>query len=93
MNITEFKSLVEPANKAEETRLNNLTSRHFKHLSNGIGVKEVNTENASKVWHSLNNKLAAEDKFHRQQTHEMRNYKGGFEDYSDMAYNNSADDL
>lgn len=93
MNITEFKRLVNPANEAESKRLSELTSRHLKHTIKHLDLPEPTRENTSKVWQSLNKQFAKEDKFHKQQTHEMRNFKGGFEDYSDMAYNNSSDDL
>lgn len=95
MNITTFKSLVKTYNKAEERRLNNLSSSHYKFLINkySIGIKNINESNVQIVWNTLNEVLAEEDKFHRKQTHDMKYSKSSYQDYSHLAYNNVTDDF
>lgn len=96
MNITNFreKVLTLNLNEAEIKRIKNLGARHFKFLvSKHTVFDSVTDENYKKVWHALNKILANEDKFHRKQTHEMRNYKGGYVDYGYLAYNGVTDDF
>jgi flagellar basal body rod protein FlgC len=98
MNVTDFKNKVLSLklNNAETIRIKNLTGRAFKFkvriFTDFKDVKEVNESNYKQVWFQLNKELAKEDKFHRMQTHLMRTSKG-FIDYSNLAYNNSSDDL
>ena len=95
MNVTDFRNKVLSLNlnKAEVIRIKNLTAKHFKfRVRVSTSFVDVNDSNYKQVWFELNEQLAKEDKFHRIQTHSMRNYKG-YVDYSHMAYNNSADDL
>ena len=98
MNVTDFKNKVLSLNlnKTETIRIKNLTGRAFKFkvriFTDFKDVKEITDLNYKQVWFELNKELAKEDKFHRMQTHSMRTSKG-FIDYSDLAYNNSADDL
>lgn len=96
MNVTDFKNKVLSLNlnKAEIIRIKNLTSSEFKFkvrlFTEVKEIKNVNDSNYKQVWFELNQQLAKEDKFHRIQTHSMRNSKG-FIDYSHMAYNNSSE--
>ena len=95
MNVTDFKNFVTESfpnlNHAEHTRLKNLTARGFKYASSKL-PEAVTLDNIRKSWQIINMQLAKEDKFHRIQTHSMRNYRG-CEDYSNQAYNGSSDDL
>lgn len=95
MNITTFreKVLTLNLNKAEKNRINHLTSRAFKYdVKRYTEFKEVTDDNFKQVWSKLNQQLAKEDKFNKAQIQSMRHAKE-YVDYSDLAYNNSADDL
>lgn len=98
MNITEFKNNVLKLNlnSAEIKRINNLSASSFKynayHFCN-ISSKKITIDNFKQIWNKLNKQLAKEDKFHRMQTHSMRNRRTVFIDYSNAAYNNHTDDL
>lgn len=95
MNPTEFKNEVLKLNlnKAEEIRVRNITTRSLKwNLREHTDFSQITEDNYKKVWFQLNKQLAKEDKFHRIQTHSMRNCRG-FEDYSSTSYNNHTDDL
>jgi hypothetical protein len=95
MNTTEFKNklLLLKLNDSEIKRVNNLTTRQLKYkLRLYTDFKEITDNNYKQVWFVLNTQLAKEDKFHRMQTHSMRNSKG-YSDYSHLAYNCVTDDL
>jgi broad specificity polyphosphatase/5'/3'-nucleotidase SurE len=95
MNPTEFKNkLLElNLNKVEKERVKNIRTKSLKFdLRVNTDFSEITDDNYKQVWFQLNQQYAKDDKFHRIQTHSMRNCRG-FEDYSDMAYNNSSDDL
>lgn len=99
MGVTEFRERVRKAypnmNKVESRRLDNLTTRYLKHSLKsilGIGVA-VTDSNIKSTWHKLNIQEAKWDAFHRQERHKMRTSKFVYVDYSDIAYNNHADDL
>jgi len=95
MNATEFKNklLLLNLNQAEVNRVKNLTTKQLKFkLRVYTEFKEITDENYKQVWFKLNTQLAKEDKFHRIQTHSMRNSKG-FTDYSHLAYNGVAEDF
>ena len=95
MNVTDFRTKVMylNLNKAELIRIKNLTSKQFKFkVRVYTDFNEVNDSNYKQIWFELNKQLAEEDKFHRIQTHSMRNSKG-YSDYGHLAYNNSSDDL
>jgi hypothetical protein len=97
MNITDFRNNVLSLNlnKAEITRINNLTASNFKFLVvkfTEFSYKNINELNFKKVWFEINKILAKEDKFHRIQTHSMRNYRG-YSDYSHLAYNGVTEDF
>lgn len=96
MNITDFREKVLKLNlnHKEIKRINNLTSKYFKFLlGKKLQIREVTDKNYKEVWYRLNGLLAKDDKFHRQQTHRMRNSKVEFVDFSHLAYNNSSEDL
>lgn len=97
MNITDFRNNVLSLNlnKAEITRINNLTASNFKFLVvkfTEFSYKNINELNFKKVWFEINKILAKEDKFHRIQTHSMRNYRW-YSDYSHLAYNGVTEDF
>jgi hypothetical protein len=95
MNVTDFKNKVLSLNlnKTEMIRIKHLTAKQFKFkVKTFTDIKEVTDSNYKQVWFELNKQLAKEDKFHRIQTHSMRNSKG-FVDYSHIAYNDSTEDL
>lgn len=98
MNITNFKEFVLPRLKSEceIKRLSNLLGATYKLLSlksANISIKNVDETNAMRVWHHINITLASWDKLHRQTRHMMKTSKTSFVDYSNQAYNNSADDF
>lgn len=97
MNITTFKEKVLSLNlnEVEIKRINNLSGKHYKFLTLKHATKYtgIGEHNYKEIWSILNPILAAEEKFHRRQTHNVNNSKHQFVDYSASAYNNSADDL
>lgn len=97
MNTTQFKEkvLTLNLNKAEIKRIKNLTTRSFKYdlrMLLQMKKEEVTENNFKMVWNILNQQMAKEDKFHRIQTHSMRNCKEYIE-YGHLAYNGVADDF
>lgn len=99
MNPTQFKEkvLTLNLNQAEITRVKNISTRSFKYdLKRLLDMKkeDITDKNFKMVWSTLNKQYAKDDKFHRIQTHSMRNFfKRPFTDYSNIAYNNSSEDL
>ena len=94
-NATEFKTRVLSLNLnvAEIVRIKNLTTKQLKlNLREFTEFKEITEANYKQVWFHLNQYLAKQDKFHRIQTHKMRN-STGYVDYSHLAYNNGSDNF
>jgi hypothetical protein len=95
MNVTELKSklLSLNLNKVEKYRVECLRAKELKFkLRTYTDFTEITDENYKEVWYQLNKQIAKEDKFHRAQTHSMRN-SSGYVDYSHLAYNGVTEDF
>ena len=95
MGITEFRTLIVPANKAEEIRLKHLTTRQLKFLTKNVVITAAN---ASQLWPALNKELADQESYHKKEKEAHKKWEKtwagrNYEDYSDVAYNNHTDDL
>lgn len=88
MNITTFKEkvLLLNLNEVEIKRINNLSGRHYKFLTLKYATKYtgIGEHNYKEIWSILNPILAEEERFHRRQTHMIRNPKHQFVDYSEF---------
>lgn len=98
MNLTEFKAFIKPKlnNSCEKRRLNHLCNRTYKFIAQKdfkLSIKNINEKNAAGVWHNINVIMSSWERLARQTRHQIKNSKIPFVDYSNQAYNNSADDL
>ena len=97
MNCTEFKArvkeLINITIPAEIKRFEIMSNKRLKGA--GVNFKKFETDKEIKDgWVKYNKKEAEWEKYCRQSKHIGRGFfKGGYEDYSHLAYNGVADDF
>lgn len=100
MNVTELKEaileIVNPKSKRESARLKHMYNGSVKYHSmfNMMKKLDVNDQKAIRqFWHEYNIKEAKLERWYKEQEVKHKSSVHIYNDFSDLAYNNSSDDL